>query len=127
MVWLRAKTPKLTKSIRLTQEEAEELGHFIEETGSVEAAVLKRLTLRGLREERVDQAVLDYLRHRDSSRAAAIAHLPRAQFLDSLAERGVTLLDAPPTLAHELANLAVSLNNARLAQAAEQLAQQRSA
>ena len=47
----------LTKSIRLTDEEASELDDVVQQSGEVEASVLKRAALRGLREDRVDRAV----------------------------------------------------------------------
>lgn len=103
-----------TKSIRLTREEARDLEELVEETGEVEAAVLKRAALRGIREERIERGVLAYLRGESTSRAAAIANLPRARFLDLLAEKGVTLLQGPSTLGEELSLLARWFGDARL-------------
>ena len=107
-----------TKSIRLTEEEARELQDFVARTGAVEATALKHAALRGLREERLDHAVLEYLRQRNSSQAAAVANLSRAEFLNVLVQRGITLLDEPSTLATELENLAEDFGNERLARAA---------
>jgi hypothetical protein len=111
----------LTKSIRLTDEEAKDLEAFVRENGEVEAAVLKRAALRGLREDRIDHAILVYLRGEGSERAAAIANLPRARFIDLLAERGVRVLDRPSTLADELDLIAGLADDRRLATAAATL------
>lgn len=48
----------LTKSIRLTEEEAAELREYLAATGEVEATVLKRAALRGLKELRLEQGIL---------------------------------------------------------------------
>src|SRR5205807_6564906 len=105
----------LTKSIRLTDQEARDLEDMVRSTGEVEASVLKRAALRGLREERVDKAVLHYLHGASSSEAAALAHMPRGQFLDLLAEKGIAVLDAPSSVPEELEAVAALLGDQRLA------------
>ena len=110
-----------TKSIRLTDDEAQELESFVRESGEVEAAILKRAALRGLREDRVDHGVLVYLRGEGTDRAAAIAHLPRARFIDLLAEKGIRVLDQPSTLADELDLIAHLSKDQRLADAASSI------
>jgi predicted DNA-binding protein len=104
----------VTKSIRLTEAEATNVRSFVEQTGETEASVLKRAMLRGLEELRLEQAILDYLRNGDSAAAANLAGLPRARFLDLLADRGVTLLGGPSTVRSEVAFLAETLGSARL-------------
>lgn len=108
----------LTKSIRLTEEEARELDDLVRESGEVEAGLLKRAALRGLREDRVDRAVLAYLRGASAEQAAALAHLPRAPFVDLLAERGIRILDDPSSVPEELELLARLGGDLRLASAA---------
>jgi hypothetical protein len=44
----------ITKSIRLTEDEAASLRNYVTLTGEVEANVLKRAALRGLRDIRLD-------------------------------------------------------------------------
>src|SRR5438105_5585103 len=105
----------LTKSIRLTEEEARDLEELVRSTGEVEASVLKRAALRGLRDERVDKAVLHYLNGASSSEAAALAHMPRGQFLDLLAEKGIAVLDAPSSVPEELEAVAELLGDQQLA------------
>jgi len=109
------------KSITLTDDELRELRDLLTATGETEAAALKRATLRGLRELRFEQGLLAYLEGADSAEGAAIAGLPCAAFLAALAERGVSLLNGPSTLASELTFLAERLNNPRLAAAADTL------
>ena len=104
-----------TKSIRLTDEEASEVRDYAARTGEVEASVLKRAMLRGLREMRLDDGVLAYLDTRDSSYAAEIAGLPRAMFLQALMDKGVAVLDGPSNLIEELRALARRLGDPRLA------------
>ncbi len=108
-----------TKSIRLTDEEASLVRDYAARTGEVEASVLKRATLRGLREMRLDDGILAYLATRDSSYAAEVAALPRAIFLQTLIDKGVTILDGPSTLAEELRALAHRLGDAHLEEAVD--------
>ena len=77
--------------------------------------------MRGLKELRLERAILSYLEGRDSSAAADIAGIPRAGFLQVLINKGVTLLEGPSTLAVELEALAARLGNDRLAAAATKL------
>ena len=107
-------TKMVTKSIRLSDDEAGALRAFVDLTGEVEASVLKRAMLRGLQELRVEQAILAYLRDGDSTIAAEVAGLPRARFLDVLVERGVPLLSEPSTVREEVAFLAEALGSERL-------------
>ncbi|MBI4494391.1 MAG: hypothetical protein HY690_16530 [Chloroflexi bacterium] len=116
----------ITKSIRLTEEEATELRDFLDLTGEVEAAVLKRAALHGLQELRLEQAALAYLKSGDSYEAAEIARLPRAQFLSVLMDRGVALLKDPSTLLEEVSFLADALGSERLRAAVSRLDEARS-
>ncbi len=80
----------LTKSIRLTDEEANELDEVVRLSGEVEASILKRAALRGLREDRLERAVLLYLRGASTSEAAIFARVPRARFIDLLVDKGIS-------------------------------------
>jgi predicted HTH domain antitoxin len=111
----------LTKSIRLSDEEAHDLEELVLATGEVEASVLKRAALRGLREERRDRAVLLFMNGASSSEAATFARMPRARFLDHLADRGVAFLDAPSTVPEGLETLAGLLGDDRLAEVARSI------
>ena len=111
----------VTKSIRLTEDEAAELRQYVDVTGEVEAAALKRAALRGLREMRVEQGILAFLRGQGSAEAAAVAGMPRAPFLQLLIDRGITVLDDPSTMAQELESLGKELGDQRLVAAARAL------
>jgi hypothetical protein len=110
-----------TKSIRLTEEEAAELREYLAVTGEVEAVALKRAALRGLKDLRLEQGILAYLDGRGSAEAARIAGLSRAELIQVLIEKGITLLEGPSTLGAELEALAEALGNDRLAGAARDL------
>src|SRR5260370_16444982 len=96
----------MTISRRLTEAEAAELRAYLDVSGEVEAVALKKAALRGIRELRLGEAILLYLDERDTERAARVAGLPRAQFLNVLAEKGFSVLDAPSTLTFQLDRLA---------------------
>jgi hypothetical protein len=108
----------LTKSIRLTEEEATEFRHYLEATGEVEAVVLKRAAMRGIREMRLTEAIKTYIEEHDSQQAARIAGLSRADFLHVLTEKGISILDGPSTLGAELEGLAHRFEDDKLAGAA---------
>ncbi len=116
----------LTKSIRLNEEEARDLEELVQATGEVEASVLKRAALRGLRDERLDKAMLLFVNGASSSEAAALARMPRARFLDLLADRGVAILDSPSTVPEELEAVAGLLGDERLAEVAKDVRLRRS-
>jgi hypothetical protein len=111
----------LTKSIRLTDEEANELDEVVRLSGEVEASVLKRAALRGLREDRIERAVLLYLRGAATSEAASFARVPRARFIDLLVDKGITVLESPSSLSEELDNIARLTNDKPLAEVAASL------
>lgn len=108
----------LTKSIRLTEDEADELDSIVRQSGEVEASVLKRAALRGLREDRLDRAVLLYLQGTSTSEAADFARVPRARFIDLLANKGISLLQGPSTLPEELEHIAQLTGDTQLAEVA---------
>ena len=107
-----------TKSIRLTEEEVADLQAYLEASGEVEAVALKRAAVRGIRELRLAEGIRVYLDERDSEHSARIAGLPRAQFLQVLAEQGISVLQGPTSLASELEGLAGRFNDEPLARAA---------
>ena len=84
----------VTKSIRLTQTEAEELGHLVEGTAYAEAALMRQWVLAGMQQFRVVEAISAYQEgHVDVPQAAEQARLPVAVFLDEMAARKVAFLD----------------------------------
>jgi hypothetical protein len=111
-----------TKSIRLTDDEAADLKRFVAATGEVEATVLKRAALRGLEQLRLEQGILAFVGGAGSAEAAEIAGLPRAIFLQTLIDKGITILQGPSTLAAELESLGADLGNEKLQRVARKLA-----
>jgi hypothetical protein len=107
-----------SKSIHLSEDEAEGLRQLLAETGDTEAAILQRATARGLRDLRLEVGIRAFKAGRSSGEAAKIAGLPRAIFLQELIDRGVTLLDGPSTLGPALAELGRRLGDDRLTNAA---------
>lgn len=104
-----------TKSVQLSDDDAATLHELLAATGESETAILQRATARGIQELRVERGLIAYQRGADSQEAATIAGLPRAAFLDMLAEHGITMLHGPSTLASELDALANLLDSPRLA------------
>ena len=85
---------RVTKSIRLTQEEAEELGHLVEGTAYAEAALMRQWVLAGMRQFRVAEALRAYQEgHVDLRAAAERAQLPVAVLLEEMAARKVAVLE----------------------------------
>jgi hypothetical protein len=104
------KTPKpakrVTKSIRLTPDEAAELAQLVAGTAYAEAALLRQWVLTGMRQFRVAEAIRAYQDGRlDLWQAAAQARLPVAVFLEELAARKVAVLEDLDTFGPGLAAL----------------------
>jgi hypothetical protein len=84
---------RVTKSIRLTPEEADELGRLVEGTAYAEAALLRQWVLAGMQQFRVTEAIRAYQEGHVGVRAAAErAHLPVAVLLEELGARKVAVL-----------------------------------
>jgi hypothetical protein len=96
----KTSTPKpakrVTKSIRLTTEEADDLAQLVTGTAYAEAALLRQWVLAGMQQFRVVEAIRMYQDgHIDIYQAAARARLPVAILLDEMAARKVAILDQP--------------------------------
>ena len=94
------KSPKparrVTKSIRLTEEEAAALAQLVEGTAYAEAALLRQWVLAGMQQFRLTEAIRAYQEGRvDVWQAAEQAHLPIAVFLEEMATRKVAVLEGP--------------------------------
>jgi hypothetical protein len=104
----------VTRSVQLSDTEAEELRQLLAETGESEEAVLREATVRGLRDLRLERGIRAFKEGRGSSEGARIAGWPRAVFLQELLDRGVVVLDGPSTLNESLAELGRRLGDERL-------------
>src|SRR4030095_14210637 len=96
----KTSTPKpakrVTKSIRLTTAEADDLAQLVTGTAYAEAALLRQWVLTGMQQFRVVEAIRLYQDgHVDIHQAAVRACLPVAILLDEMAARRVAILDQP--------------------------------
>lgn len=105
---------RVTKSIRLTPDEATDLAQLVSGTAYAEAALLRQWVLAGMQQFRVAEAIRAYQDgHMDICQAAAQANLPVAVFLDALAARKVALLDQPDAFGPGLEALREAFGTAR--------------
>jgi len=96
----------ITKSIRLTEDEARELAGLVEEHAASESALMRQWILRSMREFRIERAVSAYQRDEvDLREGAAMAGIPIGLFVDELSKRHVTILRDPAMLRSELEDL----------------------
>lgn len=96
----------VTKSIRLTEAEAQTLAELVEEHAASESALMRQWVLRGMRQFRIEQAVAAYQRDEvDLRDGAALAGIPIGAFVDELAKRRVAILDDPDIFDREVAAL----------------------
>jgi len=87
---------RVTKSIRLTTEEADDLGQLVTGTAYAEAALLRQWVLTGMQQFRIVEAIRLYQDgHVDIHQAVGRARLPVAILLDEMAARKVAVLDQP--------------------------------
>jgi hypothetical protein len=96
----KTSTPKLakrvTKSIRLTTEEADDLAQLVTGTAYAEAALLRQWVLTGMQQFRVVEAIWLYQNgYVDIHQAAVRTRLLVAILLDEMAARRAVLLDQP--------------------------------
>ena len=97
---------RVTKSIRLTTEEADDLAQLVTGTAYAEAALLRQWVLAGMQQFRVVEAIRMYQDgHVDIHQAAARARLPVAILLDEMAARKVAILDQPDAFGPDLEGL----------------------
>ena len=85
---------RITKSIRLTPEEANQLVTLVHDTAYSEAALMRQWVLSGMERFRIEEAIRAYQEgHVDLREAAKQAHLPVAVLLEEMAVRKVAVLD----------------------------------
>jgi hypothetical protein len=108
----------IARTVRYTESEVHEIREYAELTGEQEAVLLARASIRGLREERFERALMAYLGGVGSSEAAGIAGLDRHTFIVRAAERGAIVGDSDSaTLLQDLSRVAEVLGDQRLAAA----------
>ena len=85
---------RVTKSIRLRPEEADELAHLVANTAYSEAALMRQWVLVGMERFRVSEAIRAYQEAEIDLRGAAEqAGLPVAVLLEEMAIRKVAVLN----------------------------------
>jgi hypothetical protein len=90
----RKPAKRVTKSVRLTPDEASELAQLVEGTAYAEAALLRQWVLTGMQQFRVAEAIRAYQDGQvDIWQAAEQAHLPLTVFLEELSARKVAVLE----------------------------------
>lgn len=89
---------RVTKSIRLTHDESEELAHLVEGTAYAEAALMRQWVVAGMQQFRITEAIRAYQEGHVGLRATAEkAQLPIAVLLEEMAARKVAVLENPDT------------------------------
>lgn len=109
----------ITKSIRLTHAENDELTHLSENSMISEAALMKRWISQGIQSEKLEMAILAYSRQQVDLRAgAAIAGVSYNRFMREVEKRHIVILDDPRFL-EELFFLSAAFDLPELQRAAE--------
>lgn len=89
------RTKPITKSVRLTPDEAAELDRVCREEPVTEAALLKKWVLDGLRRWKLDRALDAYARREVSlGEGAVMAGVPLNTFMAEVERRNVIIMDA---------------------------------
>lgn len=114
-----------TKSVRLDPEETQALADLAGRLGCSEAALLRRWALEGIRETRIDLAILEFTKGRASPEQAALTSgLERHLFEAELLRRGIfgpgTLEESPRDWLRDLGRVATKLGSPALRAAVEQ-------
>jgi|GEM_PF-3140525 len=111
-----------TKSVRLDAGEAQALADLATKLGCSEAALLRRWALEGIRETRIDLAIVDFTKARTTAeQAAAAAGLEYTLFCAELARRGIlgprTLDESSGQWLRDLGRIAAKLGSPALREA----------
>ncbi len=84
----------ITKSVRLTKEEAAELARVAQQSAATESALMKKWVIEGMRAQKLQQAVQAYMQGSvDLRSGAALAEISYNRFLQELQARRVVILE----------------------------------
>lgn len=109
----------ITKSIRLTAAEAEELARVAQQAAATEAALMKKWVLEGLQTQKIDYAVQSYAQGKvDLRGGAALAGVSYNRFLDEVQARCIVILEDDAFL-ERLSTLAEMFDNGDLLDATQ--------
>ena len=105
----------ITKSVRISREEAREIGKIAEAEAMVEANLLKKFLHTGLASYRLERALGEYSKGRVSLREAAhMARLGYLEFFEEVKKRRISLLDPGVDIVSELLDLAKRFGDRKL-------------
>jgi hypothetical protein len=111
----------ITKSIRLSREESNEIASLSSKYAISEAALMKKWVLDGVRAQKLELAIQAYTQRKTDLRGgAAIADIPYQEFLHEIQTRHVIVLENDQFL-DELQFLANAFNNEDLREAIQQV------
>lgn len=107
----------ITKSVRLTPDEAQELARAAQQTAATESALMKKLILEGLQAQKLDRAIQAYMRREvDLRGGAALAGVSYNRFLHQVQARHIVILE-DQTFLERLYDLAETFENVELQEA----------
>jgi len=107
----------ITKSVRLTSDEAQELARAAQQTAATESALMKKLILEGLQAQKLDRAIQAYMRREvDLRGGAALAGVSYNRFLRQVQARHIVILE-DQTFLERLYDLAETFENLELQEA----------
>jgi len=112
----------VTKSIRLTRAEAEELTGVAHQTAASESALMKKWILEGVRAQKLERAIRAYMERKTDLRGgAAMAGVSYNRFLREVQKRHIIILEDEHFL-DRLAELADVFDSEPLRRAVHQVA-----
>ncbi len=84
----------VTKSIRLSDTEANELGALSKQTTISEAALMKKWVLEGIRAEKLERAIQAYMKgNADLRSGASMADMSYNRFMQEIQSRNIVILE----------------------------------
>jgi predicted DNA-binding protein len=114
----------ITKSIRLSPDESEEVAQLSAKTAVTEATLMRKWIQEGIKAQKMELAVQAYMQRQcDLRGGAAMAGVSYNRFLDELQSRHIVVLEDDGRFQERLAYLAESFGDASLQQALAQLAE----
>jgi len=117
----------ITKSIRLSPDESEEVAQLSAKTAVTEATLLRKWVQEGIKAQKLELAVQAYMqRHCDLRGGAAMAGVSYNRFLHELQNRHIAILEDDGRFQERLAFLADSFADESLQKALQRLAGERS-
>jgi predicted DNA-binding protein len=84
----------ITKSVRLSPEESEEVARLSEQTFMTESSLLKKWVLAGIKAQKLEIAIQQYMERKTDLRAgAALAGVSYVRFVQEIEARNIIVLE----------------------------------